>query len=110
MPRTYGITNAAPYASAPAVGAVGDTYWSTAQKVLYASDGTAWLVVGPGAGGPPSGVAGGSLAGSYPNPTLTTTGVTAATYGTASKVAQITVNAEGRITAVVEVKLVGQWK
>jgi hypothetical protein len=59
---------------------------------------------------PPSGAASGSLAGTYPGPTLTTTGVTAATYGTASKVAQITVNAEGRITAVVEVKLVGQWK
>jgi hypothetical protein len=110
MPRAYGITNAAPYASAPAVGAAGDTYCNTAQKVLYLSDGTAWLVVGPGAGGPPSGVAGGSLAGSYPNPTLATTGVTAAAYGDARNIPQVTVNAEGRVTAVTVVRLVGQWK
>jgi Chaperone of endosialidase len=42
--RAYGITNAAPYASAPAVGAAGDTYWNTTTKVLYVSDGTAWNV------------------------------------------------------------------
>jgi collagen type I alpha len=77
---------------------------SKASAVDYA---TTWIT---SAGGSPTGAAGGSLAGTYPNPTLTTTGVTAATYGTASKVAQLTVNAEGRITAVVEVKLVGQWK
>jgi hypothetical protein len=43
MPRTYGISNAAPYASAPAVGAEGDTYWNTTEKALYISDGTAWV-------------------------------------------------------------------
>lgn len=42
MPRSYGTTNAAPYASAPAVGAAGDTYYNTANKTLYVSDGTAW--------------------------------------------------------------------
>jgi hypothetical protein len=41
--RDYGATNAAPYASAPAVGAVGDTYWDSTTKVLYVSDGTAWV-------------------------------------------------------------------
>jgi hypothetical protein len=41
--RDYGQTNAAPYASAPAVGAAGDTYWNTTSKILYVSDGTAWL-------------------------------------------------------------------
>jgi hypothetical protein len=66
--RAYGITNAVPYASAPAVGAAGDTYWNTAEKVLYVSDGTAWLVAGAGAVGPPSGPAGGSLKSTYPNP------------------------------------------
>jgi Repeat of unknown function (DUF5907) len=63
-----------------------------------------------GGGGPPTGPAGGSLAGTYPNPTLTTTGVTAGTYGTAREVAQVTLNAEGRVTAVVVVKIIGQWK
>jgi trimeric autotransporter adhesin len=63
----------------------------------------------PATGGPPTGTAGGSLAGSYPNPTLTTTGVTAATYGTQYKVAQITVNAEGRVTVVAEVTVRARW-
>lgn len=42
MSRDYGITNAAPYATAPAVGANGDTYWNTTEKAHYISDGTAW--------------------------------------------------------------------
>jgi len=46
MARDYGITNAAPYASAPAVGLAGDTYWNTGEKALYGSDGTTWNKVG----------------------------------------------------------------
>ena len=42
--RSYGVTNAAPYASAPAVGAAGDTYFNTTSKQLYLSDGTQWLL------------------------------------------------------------------
>jgi len=45
--RDYGITNAAPYATAPAVGAAGDVYWNSTDKSLYSSDGTAWRKVGP---------------------------------------------------------------
>lgn len=110
MPRTYGITNAAPWASAPGSPATGDTYFNTTDKSHYVYDGSVWVKVGPGAGGPPTGAAGGSLAGSYPNPTIAPSGVTAAQYGTARKIAQVTVNAEGRVTAVTEVVLVAQWK
>ena len=49
--RSFGITNAAPYAAAPAVGASGDTYWNTATKVFYVSDGTAWVPWPSGGGG-----------------------------------------------------------
>ena len=43
-------------------------------------------------GGPPTGVAGGSLTGNYPSPNLSTTGVSIGTY------TKVTVNLEGRVT------------
>jgi len=55
----------------------------------------------------PGGSAGGDLTGSYPNPSLNTSGVTAGTYGTSTAVPQLVVDAKGRITSASNVTITG---
>jgi len=104
------LTGTYPNPSLTTTGVSANTYGSATQVSQVTVDAKGRVTSAtnvPISGTPPGGTAGGDLTGTYPNPVLATTGVSANTYGSATQVSQVTVDAKGRVTSAVNVPISG---
>lgn len=82
---------------------VASTAPASGQALLWNATNSRWEPGSPSSS--PTGGAGGSLTGTYPNPGIAASGVAAGTYGTANAVPRIAVGSDGRVTSVNEIAL-----